>query len=60
MARKDRFIVNKYGQKHSYDSLVSIMQDLSPQDVKDVLLILGLDSIIDDGGIAPAYSADIV
>lgn len=61
MARKDRFIVNKFGQQHSYDSLVTILQDLSPQDIKDVLLILGLDEIVDtDGGLVPAYSADII
>ena len=60
MARENRFIVNKFGQKHSYDNLVTIMQDLTPQEVKSVLITLGLDGVIDDGGLAPAYSADIV
>lgn len=60
MARENRFIVNKFGQKHSYDNLVTIMQDLTPQEVKSVLITLGLDGVIDDGGLVPAYSADIV
>ena len=60
MASLDRTIVNKYGQKYSHDSLVTIMQDLTPAQIREVIAILGLDGIVEDGGLAPAYSADII
>lgn len=54
-------ILSKSGQLHSYENLVNIMQGLTPDEVKQVLIILGLDEIVDqDGGLAPAYTADIV
>ena len=54
-------ILNKEGQKHYYSDLVTIMQDLNPNEVNDVLYALGLDDLINpDGGVAPYLSADIV
>ena len=54
-------ILNKEGQKHYYSDLVTIMQDLNPNEVNDVLYALGLDELIDpNGGLAPYLSADIV
>ena len=56
-----RFILNKVGQKHYYNDLVTIMQDLNPNEVNDVLYALGLDELVDpNGGLAPYLSADIV
>lgn len=53
-------ILNKEGQKHYYSDLVTIMQDLNPNEVNDVLYALGLDDLINpDGGVAPYLSADI-
>lgn len=58
---KEKYILTKDGQKHSYDSLVTIMEGLDEQQIKELIVILGLDHIIDiDGGIAPEYSADII
>ena len=54
-------ILNKEGQKHYYSDLVTIMQDLNPNEVNDVLYALGLDELVDpNGGLAPYLSADIV
>ena len=54
-------ILNKEGQKHYYSDLVTIMQDLNPNEVNDVLYALGLDDLVNpDGGVSPYLSADIV
>ena len=56
-----RFILNKVGQKHYYNDLVTLIQGLDENEVIDVLYALGLDEIIDpEGGLAPYLSADIV
>ena len=56
-----RFILNKVGQKHYYNDLVTLIQGLDKNEVIDVLYALGLDELIDpNGGLAPYLSADIV
>ena len=56
-----RFILNKIGQKHYYNDLVTLIQGLDENEVIDVLYALGLDELVDpNGGLAPYLSADIV
>ena len=56
-----KFILNKVGQKHYYNDLVTLVQGLDPNEVIDVLYALGLDEFVDpEGGLAPYLSADIV
>ena len=56
-----RFILNKVGQKHYYNDLVTLIQGLDANEVIDVLYALGLDEFVDpEGGLAPYLSADIV
>ena len=56
-----RFILNKVGQKHYYNDLVTLIQGLDENEVIDVLYALGLDELVDpEGGLAPYLSADIV
>ena len=56
-----KFILNKVGQKHYYNDLVTLIQGLDENEVIDVLYALGLDELIDsNGGLAPYLSADIV
>ena len=56
-----RFILNKIGQKHYYNDLVTLIQGLDENEVIDVLYALGLDEFVDpEGGLAPYLSADIV
>lgn len=56
-----RFILNKFGQKHSFDDLVSLFQELDENERLDIIQTLGLDGIVNPGGggVAPQYSADI-
>ena len=56
-----KFILNKVGQKHYYNDLVTLIQGLDENEVIDVLYALGLDELVDpNGGLAPYLSADIV
>ena len=56
-----KFILNKVGQKHYYNDLVTLIQGLDKNEVIDVLYALGLDELVDpNGGLAPYLSADIV
>lgn len=56
-----KFILNKVGQKHYYNDLVTLIQELDENEVIDVLYALGLDELVDpEGGLAPYLSADIV
>ena len=56
-----KFILNKVGQKHYYNDLVTLIQGLDENEVIDVLYALGLDELVDpEGGLAPYLSADIV
>lgn len=56
-----RQILSKNGQKHDYLTLVTLFNDLDKQQIRDIVLILGLaDLLNDDGEFAPMYGLDIL
>lgn len=53
-------ILTLTGQKHDYKHLSQIISESSPEELSNILSVLGIDRVVDpDGNIIPVYSLDI-